>query len=498
MSNPTTMSYGTYSFSPVPFLTINKQNQNTSDGQKLGTVFDIGIQGTLTPLPTGAGGYSTIDTYQDELRTAFAQEGLLFLVKCNDTVLISGYPRITDNVSFNTSNDNWTLTTPFNISLQLDSEPGDNGEDIFSQYISEASESWNLEFDDRNQFQWSIPSGTGTPDAAPYTLRLTHSISAKGKRHFGGTSITGVLAAEAWQQARGWVVPRLGFDSSQLDSSGVMNLNASGLGVYNHIRTQDINELDGTFAVSETWLVMNTGLNGVPGNALEDFNVSVRTSLEDGLTNVSVEGSIQGVETRSYGSNPGDFTITQDKYEAAENVWGVVKDRLYYRAKKFNSGINPVVKNTVIGHSPAQGVISYTYEYDTRPCNFVTGSTYESIVITDNNPTDIFASLVVPGRGAGPILQDINTVTAATREVSIEVVIAPPTGCTSITGNRLAAPDTQVAAILCDLETELTNSYSQVFKTNDSRSWNMKNGRYSRSVAWMYTNCSGDINTSLC
>ena len=500
MANPTTMSYGTYNFSPVPFLTIQKQNQNAGDGQKLGTIFSLTLNGTLTPLPTGAGGYSTIDTYQDELREAFSREGELFLVKCNDLVLISGYPRIADNVNFSPSPDNWTLTTPFTLTLELDSEPGDNGEDTFSQYISEGNETWNLEFvEDRNQFQWSLPSGTGTPDASPYVLRLSHSVSARGKRHFAGTGLTGTLASEAWQQARSWVVPRLGFETGQLDGSGVLNLNASGLGLYNHMRTQEIGELDGSFTCSETWLVLNTGLAGVPGNALEDFTVSIRTSADDGLTNVSVEGQVQGVETRSYGTNPGDFTISEDKYAAAENVWGVVKDRLYYRAKKFIGGwLNTSPQSTTVGHNPQAGVISYAYSYDTRPCNFITGALSESIVITDQNSSDIFASLVVIGRQSGPILQSINTVTSPSREVSIEVVMPPPTSCSSILSNYSGSPKTQVANLLCEMETDLLSSYSQVFKTQDSESWNIKNGRYSRTVAWLMGQCSGTVNTSLC
>jgi len=492
----TTMKYGDYEFSPVPFLTINKDYQLTGDGSKLNALFSVTIDGTLTPLP-GGGGIQAVDDLQDSLKTAFNQDGLRFLVQCDGQTLIDAYPRIL-SINFAPSNNNWTVTSPFTIQIEFDSD--DNNEDsTLTPYVSEASETWNLEFsDDRNHFSWSIPSGTGMVDANPYVLRLSHSVSAKGKRHFSGTGVTGALDMEGWKQARSWVVPRLGFESGQLEGSGVINLTASAFSAYNHSRTQETNETDGGFSVSETWLVMNTGLAGVPGNALEDFNVNIRTSIEDGITTIGVEGSVQGVETRSYGSNPGDFSITQDKYNAAENYWGIVKDRLYYRAKRFEDGLNSIVKSSSVSHNPPQGSINYTYEFDNRPCNFITGALSESITITDNSPLDVFASLTVLGRANGPILQDIGTVTAATREISVEVVMPPLTGCSNIVTAYGQSPRTQVAALICDIEEDLTNSYSQVFKTNDSESWNIKNSRYTRNVSYLYSDCSGTVNTSLC
>src|SRR5690606_3496765 len=144
---------------------------------------------------------------------------------------------------------------------------------------------------------------------------------------------------------------------------------------------------------------------------------------------------------------------------------------------------------------------TYTYEYDDRPCNFVTGALSEVITINDNDPTDVFASLTVLGRAAGPILQDIGTVTAATREVSIELVMAIPTGCDSGNCGVLitSSPRNQVNNLLCCLEGELTDAYNQVFKSQDTSSWSPKTGRYTRTVQWTYTNCSGDApSTSFC
>lgn len=78
-----------------------------------------------------------------------------------------------------------------------------------SQYLSDVTESWNIDTDERAE-----------NESLSRTYRLTHSVSATGKRHYNNN----ILQAEAWQQARDWVQSKLGFDSSKALSSGVNNL----------------------------------------------------------------------------------------------------------------------------------------------------------------------------------------------------------------------------------------------------------------------------------
>ena len=122
---------------------------------------------------------------------------------------------------------------------------------------------------------------------------------------------------------------------------------------------------------------------------------------------------------------------------------------------------------------------------------------FENISVVDNNPTDVFASLTVLGRAAGPVLQDIGTVTAPTRDVNIDAIMTIGSGCTvaQLLANK---PSAQVSGILCAFETDLTGSFTQVFLTSDNENWNPKTGSYSRNVRWIYTNCSGLSNTSFC
>jgi len=497
MSNQVTMSYGGSGLSPVPFMSIAKQFNFTQDATPIGAELNITLQGTLTPLPDGETGYVNVDNLQDDLRHIFKDQGQEFLVLCDSTVILSGYPQVT-NINFNPSNDNWVMTTPYTINLTMNEDDTDEDSALHSQYISAANEDWQIEFlTDKHLYNWTIDGSTD--DSTSYALRLSHTVSAVGKRNY---DING-LQMEAWQQASGWVIPRLG--ESTTPFSGAMALPVDELGFYDHVRTQQYSETAGSYGVTESWLVLNTGIAGLTSPALEDFNINIQESQETGMTTVNIDGTIQGLDTKVY-TQPDGYDVTTTKYASAETYWAGVQSKLYGRVNKVAS---PLATRTInidplslsVGHNPAGGTITYSYVYDDRPCNYIDGARSENITISDTHPTDVFAELVVLGRSRGPIMQEISTVTKFRRQVTIDAVMEPPTGCTNDYWSTAvaAAPTGDVSSLLCSVETDLTSTYDQVFKDGDTSSWNPKTGRYSRSVSWSATNCTGPApNTSFC
>lgn len=492
------MTYGGSGIVPVPLLTIGKENQKTGDGTLIGTIFNVTLNGTVTPLPDNPGGLQNVDALQDDIRRIFADDGQLFEVKCDGVTIISAYPRI-NSLNFDQSTNNWVFTTPYIVELEYDDEPTSSGENsgVMPPYISTASEQWTIEFvDDKAPYTLELSTGR---DANPFQLRISHNVSANGKRHFGPSG----LDRPAWQEAREYVLPLLGFDLTKVSSSGVLNLTSANFTEYNHVRTEEINELDGSYNVSESWMVINPTGSGVAGRAIEDWTASVRTGTDTGLTSVSIEGTIQGLETRDYGSDPGDFSITEDKYAAASGYWLVVQDRLLPRVQLIGNdaatrafNINPLT--TVVGHNPTTGTITFSYEFDDRPSNCIQidGEEVlsESIVISDNNPTDVFAVIPILGRANGPILQDINTVTEAKRSLSVEIVLQPseicPTSVALVNSLLATSPKAQVDVITSALEGQLESGNSSVFRSADDESWDIKQGRYTRNVEWTYNNCT--------
>jgi len=493
-----TMTYGAYNFTPVPLFNISKEMQKTADSTFIGTVFKLTLNGTLVSISPG--GLAQVMAKQQDLREAFIQDGLLLQILCDDVVIFSAYPRILGPIQFPPSDDNWVFTSPYTIELEYDEEPGDAGENssLMPPYISEATEQWTVEaVEDKSYYSWNLDTVGGNLDAAPYQLRISHTVEAKGKSHYA----SGGLRKPAWQEAREYVNPLLGFNDEFAVLSGTLNFGSNEMAPYNHMRTATIDEAGGGYNVSETWLVINPSGSGIAGTAIEDFTIEIRKGLDRDLTTVNIQGTIQGLEERIYGNNPGDFQIPVSKWDNASAYWDEVESRLRYRAVFASSGVptrslalTPNIQT--IGHNPTNGVITYNYEYNDRPSNCVAGSLTESIVINDSNPVDVFASLPVLGRAAGPVLQGMGTVTSATREVIIDVVMPIGTGCT--VANLLADnPRTDVASLLCLFEADLENNYGQVFKNQDSESWNPKDGRYSRTVGWTYQTCSG-VPPTLC
>jgi hypothetical protein len=519
MANSTTMTYGNYTFSPVPLINITKDYTKAGDGTPIGTLFRLTLNGTLV-VPSGeAGSIATVDTLQDNLREALSTEGCNFDVMCGTGTLIHANPRI-NSINFSESNDNWVYTAPYSIEIEFDDEPTASGEDsgLMAPYLQGASEDWSLEFIEDNSY-WNLDltqvvnqeaGYSYERDTGPYSLRLTHNVSAQGKLHYD--NCTGEVTP-AWHHARDYVVPKLdAFNQSGIGMyegiSGAINLDVTSFDGYNHVRSRQIDELGGSYSVTESWVVINPDSTGVAGKALEDFTVTTQTAVDSPFMSVVIDGSIQGLESVDYGTVSGDYNITESKYEAATGYWNTVGGRLLpraqlvYEAAGRSRPINIYPLSTNISKNISKGVINYSWEYNDRPTNCISGALSESFVITDAHPTDMFASLTVLGRTAGPVLQDLNTVTAPTRNLAIDILMEPPTGCVTtvadVSGLFAQSPQTQVNVMLCAFEQQLSGEYSSVFRTTNETSWDWKEGRYSRNVAWVYGDCSGNLRSTFC
>jgi hypothetical protein len=300
----------------VPFITFNKEYNRADDGTIIGSTFNVTLEGTVTPVLIGAEvNITAVDDLQDEIREIFNKDGMRLELKCGSDVLLKAFPRI-NSIEFGPENTHWVQKSPYTINLEFDEDESLNEEDhTGGDYVKSASESWGVEFDDGKNFHsWNIG---GSDDVLPYVVRITHNVSAVGKRHYeenGPLAFhSGAIEREAWEQAREYVVPRLGFDATKLECSGTFNLDGSLFSVFNHLRNCNIDELGGAYSVTETWLGVPTGVNGVIDAGLEDFNINVRNSTDNGLTNVSIDGTIIGLEERNYGTEPSGFAIGRSK-----------------------------------------------------------------------------------------------------------------------------------------------------------------------------------------
>lgn len=340
--------------------------------------------------------------------------------------------------------------------------------------------------------------------------------------------------------------------------------------LYNHLRTTNFSITEGSYEINDTWLAMPTGIKYTEDYSVEastdDRNIkTVRvqgqirglymtnfSSLSGSNTIPSGGGQIS-VASESFNTLSGNLpsnildnisqsssntSISSNIYENANNAWlKDIKPYLYNRASIVinsidrnqnyvnatnpsqppnnpiyakESFLNPIPISTTEGHDPRKGTISYSVEYNNK-LNLISGVISENISINDTGPTDVFSESFVIGRRLGPILQSLNATTSSRKDVSIDVVVPPPSDAAGILLTNAKCPLFTGGAIYNNIETIIEalrpfGARTQLFGTirpqqpglsyvsQNNHSWNPAEGRYSRSVSWTYQQCSNNTN----
>lgn len=506
--------YNSRNIIPAPFVDIKKDYIVSGDGKRIGSTFIFTLKGKLVPykgspcvsvgdgaIPTvsfatsySSGfdslGFWTVSGYppdevvssdtrltailkkQERLRRLFATDGATFeIIGYDGFGPLTCNPRVKD---INFSDALWFEECDYTITLEADvvyingmTAPGYEDQDNFGGYYIRSGEE-----------NWQVDSADGTEID---TYKVTHTVSASGKRFYNQS---GTLVAEAWQNARDWVLSRLGSDSSIISMDDVVELNigssATQFKSYNHVRSQNVNETDGSFSVTESWVLSRSA-------ATEDYTIETRTSAETGLTTVGISGTITGLDSRTLPQDLNNYT-NSNKYTNANTYFNTVSSQFITRAQSYSGvTLNVSALSTTVGRNPVTGVISYSYEYDNRPSNFITDSLSESISINDENSSgnvDLFAVTVVLGRTLGPVLQDLGTTKERRRTLNIEIVMNVSSASFSTIAGALAAKP-NVDSVVTECVPSISAS-GQRFIESDTDNWNFKTGRYSRTVSWVY------------
>ncbi len=326
---------------------------------------------------------------------------------------------------------------------------------------------------------WSLEQA----DDIGRTYRLQHTVVGQGKQRFDDD---GTVLAEGWEVARDLVlggslagetsVTRLGFQSDKLVAVGVLGL--TSFLPYNYTRTQNIDEGSGRFTVNEAWLCFDPTSNlgdAGSGVAIEDLMVDTRYSTDSGMTTVSVSGTVTGLEERD--STTREFEVS--RYDNAVLRFADLTGSVILARAQDASGVtlNPAPASTTVGRNKVSGVITYAYEYNTRPALSDGSFLSENYDIAVDNANSVIAELAVMNRPEGPIFQDPNTVTRKVVAVTASIVLR------ASYGSPLPAPPSidPLALVAVYLA-----GATQVFLAGDKENWNERNGRYSRVTSFLY------------
>lgn len=487
------VTYDSNILRPVQQVSVTKSYTKTPDGTIIGKIFNITVFGTIIAdrgSPNSLGVFWTASTdppieavaqnarissimrKQEAIRELFSQEGLQFeVIPLDGSQSLRCNPRI-NSITFEPGL--WIDICRYTIELECD-ELYPMEEDVFLEYIQSADESWNIETDE-----------TAEDETKPRTYRLTHNVSAVGKKFYDDA---GNLTMEAWEQAKDYVVGRLGFDSTVLLSSGVINLPAY-YGGFNHIRSENRDERGGSYSVVETWIIAS-------GTYLEDFTVSTRDDIADGLKYATINGNVQGLEQRD-----SNLQLTTSKWTNALSRFNTIEPLLFNRAQTYSGyTLNNIPLSKTTGRNPVAGNISYNYEYNNRFRQLVSGTISEVINLNKTYEVDLFAVIPVIGRAKGSLPQGLLSKQIQESALTIELVFDSsyiPSGA-SISellydyNPRIHEPQrTQLLEILSVSHPSghQLNNLGQLatvaYITNQNDTWDYVNRRFSYSIAWVY------------
>lgn len=476
MANSITMTYGSYTFDPVPSVSYNRTAERTPGKDFcLASPIEVTLDGLIRPTGIGIdGGFQNIVTELQELTDAFKCDSSCqnFLIQCgSETPWFNGQARVNNiSVSPRSDSDQYTQTATYSITLEMVSTTGteyDNGADR----INNISEEWNIEFlDERAGGTATSPGGGSVNIAEAYNVSHTVTVGA----NYDCNSGDGIDIAETYLLNN--------YSSSNPSGSHVSGILSPTTNFYNHYRTLSRNIFDGTVTMTENWVAADEA-------ALEDFNAEISTSIDEEITTVTINGTVQGLAsnvsypTASFGS---------PKLTNANIHWsGTVLPALYSRANSLyasETGLSRTLKTEPItrsyGYNSVAGTITYNYTYNNRPNSVINDNARaENINVTHNDPPDVFTSLTVLGRTAGPLHQDINTVGPRTRELSIEAVM-------EIGDTITLVPPTGYDDYVDSYEASLSGSFDQVFVNNETKTWSPKDGRFTYSKSWTVGTCS--------
>lgn len=465
---------------------------------------------------------SAILSKQRALRALFARDGqTLIITDIFDDAPATIYcnPRV---VSIDFTEGNYVNKCEYTINLQADVLlRGDIEEDAFIDqgytqvsgqleprinfaydafvaqsglFIEDFSEDWSLEADDG-----------GESVLNPKQYRISHNLSATGKKHYGNN---GVEDKEAWEQARDFVQARMSNSVSGsypnvagIIGSGTINLVDSYQG-YNHVRTEQINVAQGSYSVTENWVLSS-------GTSTETYNATTSTSTSEPFIKVDINGTIKGlsqigpsgfyqssVDINEVNQASGAFANALKKYNEVSNSgkFGLSSD-LFKRADNLVSvELNSQPTSVSLATNEFTGDVTYSLSFDNRPTNIISGVLSETISVNDTYPGDVFAVIPVLGRRTGPVLQYIGGRTEYKRDISLSLVMdytKVPYGSGRNTlllkKPSLVEPTaSQIATLLKELSPAGEPGIRKYFVAPPQESWNPKEGTYSFNISFTY------------
>jgi len=470
-----------YYLVPAPLVSFNKQVYNNVGRPGFGVDYTVSLQGTLiqthgNPYFSGgsAGIYSsgtdwtkTIDVEAAEMTEVSGIDRLNATIRKQELIrnlfsnpVISGVAKpikvtirgwdaginagsgisfngVVDDVSFD-SEGRWANPGGYNINLRntnfLGSANGifagnENVNQSSGYFVSNVTETFDVQEDGRTTLVFESAGNGRQLQTINKVYNVNRSITVVGSPVYAsdGSYLNGLAP---WQQASGFIHSYLNIGSGVLSGFTSLKTRAIGnavTGVYkpaNFVYQESIDREAGSYSLTETYTLYS---GGFPVTETITINQDIG---EDDVNSVSIQGTIQGLNTVDGFASSGNAYFNALSYFTGVIDTGVPSTSYYYARgilRDFNNlSIIPWLHPRPLTKSVATdfnaGTISYTYNYNDRPANLVPGSISESIQISDTYPGELFSVTPVIGR-TQPVLQYLNSRSEYKRSLSINLTM---------------------------------------------------------------------------
>ncbi len=520
-------SYGI--LGPFPRYSISRENAFTGAGTNIGSTFTITVTGTAIlnqaddnqdPLKVGErqrrvqGEMLTILQFAREQQEAQSigllqiqpYGGLTNKIKFADAKLMSiEVPEQGETAGIQNTEYTFTFEASREISTNTNAGKTTGGKAVQPKYnLAAIEENWELS---QNEGQISyVGNDPDSPASSRKTYTLTHSVSATGRSTYEGTDNVMTANDEAFRQAARWVATRLvadpmaeiqtdmmgnykefpsGFTPADMNDVNYqselgMKLSANGLskyGSYNHIRQISHNMAEGSYSVTDTWLLSQEEIS-----ATHEIEFSYEADPQADASSVNVSATIQGLSTKT--------SLDQDdnKYNGALASFHTMRGLLFAAANNVykDSGGTGILRDfkvaESISHNKVGGSIGYNVTYNDleikySPAEDVISETISVNYNNNENSIQIIALQPILERELGPVIQDMKTTKEKTVGVTVDLVMA--------SNKRSVKPSAMTVA-----EAYKPNASAGghgPFLTNQTESYNPKTGAYSLTLDWTYT-----------
>lgn len=363
-------------------------------------------------------------------------------------------------------------------------------------------------------------------------LKITYTVKATGKHYFSND----FKLMPAWEQAKRFVQNKLieqiknrltqTFMKRATDGCAVLGslaslysagspafidgLTTANFGFYNETISYEPSETEGTFSATYNAIVKRK--NGFTNNAVLHTLSKVIGVSDDGskrTTTITINGNIQGLIEGGLLKSSNNILSLPNTGSILSYQDGATASKYSQALSAFNSiatkeDLNPTIKNALgithqalgvtgsclsgspkpashsISHRYTEGSISYDTSYNTDVACM--GNTFTNISVGVEDPVDVVAEFIIPGRAKGPIIQKIGSKTPRKITLNIDGTV-DKTCCYTLNDDAYAA----ICAGLALPSGVPVAAMANMKLTQDQFVYNPIDGSYSISRA--YTSC---------